>query len=271
MPEFARGADGLRSLEEYAGGDSFVHRLQPGTKTVAAFAYIAIVVSFGRHDFLRLAPFAFYPAILMSVAGIPARAIAPRLLSTLPFCAFAGLSDVFLERAPAAVLGPVAISLGAVSLATITLKAILCVSAVLILAATTRFSLIARELRAIRVPAALVTTLEMTYRYVGTIAEEARSMRTAYALRSGRDAVDLRDFGAFAGTLFLKSMDRAERVYGAMRCRGYDGGARPTGSRPAFSMGDAAFLASVLSAGLAARLGDPAGHVAALIARLLPC
>jgi len=31
----------------------------------------------------------------------------------------------------------------------------------------------------------------------------------------------MRDMGSFAGQLLLRSFDRAERVYNAMKCRGY--------------------------------------------------
>ena len=74
------------------------------------------------------------------------------------------------------------------------------------------------------VPNFIVTLFEMTYRYAGTLMEDAVSLYTAYSLRSGaKKGVEMRDMGTFVGQLLLRSADRAERVYRAMKCRGYPG------------------------------------------------
>jgi cobalt/nickel transport system permease protein len=63
---------------------------------------------------------------------------------------------------------------------------------------------------------------EMTYRYIGVLFVEAYSMFTAYSLRStGAKGIAIKDMGCFAGQLLLRSIDRADRVYNAMKCRGY--------------------------------------------------
>jgi cobalt/nickel transport system permease protein len=63
---------------------------------------------------------------------------------------------------------------------------------------------------------------ELTYRYIGVLLNEAYSMSIAYSLRSpNRKGIEMRDMGSFTGQLLLRSIDRAERVYNAMKCRGY--------------------------------------------------
>jgi cobalt/nickel transport system permease protein len=73
-----------------------------------------------------------------------------------------------------------------------------------------------------RAPSVFVMVFEMTYRYVGVLLEEVRSMIIAYRLRSGKKkALEMKHMGSFAGHLLLRGFDRAERVHAAMCCRGY--------------------------------------------------
>jgi cobalt/nickel transport system permease protein len=87
-------------------------------------------------------------------------------------------------RQPAFSLGGLTVSLGAVSLAVILYRAALCVSAVLILVAVTPFSQLTGQLRRLHVPQLFLLLFEMTYRYIGTLLDQAYSMYTAYILRA---------------------------------------------------------------------------------------
>jgi cobalt/nickel transport system permease protein len=74
----------------------------------------------------------------------------------------------------------------------------------------------------------------MTDRYFSVLLREAASLFTAYRHRSpGAGGVQMRHMGVFLGQLMLRSFDRAERVYGAMKCRGFDGLYRGPRVRPA--------------------------------------
>jgi cobalt/nickel transport system permease protein len=94
--------------------------------------------------------------------------------------------------------------------------------AVLILVSVTRFSELTNEMRRLRLPPIFIIMFELSYRYIGVLLNEAYSMSIAYALRSpNRKGIDMRDMGSFSGQLLIRSFDRAERVYNAMKCRGY--------------------------------------------------
>jgi len=209
-------------LETLALGKTAVHRLHPFTKLCSALVFIVAAVSFGRYDFVPLAPFLFYPVIIAASAEIPYRALLPKLLIALPFCLFAGISNIIFDRTAAFVLFGMPVSLGTVSLLTILLKMYLCVSAALLLTATTPLAELSAQLRRLRIPHIFVTVFEMTYRYIGVLMEEVHSMTTAYRLRSkGKKALEIKHMGSFVGQLLLRGFDRAERVYSAMLCRGY--------------------------------------------------
>ena len=235
----------LRALESLSLKQTAVHRLHPLAKLLMALAFIVIVVSFGRYDFTRLAPYLFYPFVMMALAELPYKLLLSRMLIALPFCLFAGLSNVIFDRATAFTIGGFTVSLGVLSLATILLKMYLCVMAALILVATTSFTELTAQLRRLHVPMIFVMVFEMTFRYIGVLLEEVYSMTMAYRLRSGdKKALEMRDMGSFVGQILLRGFDRAERVHAAMRCRGYSLSHIPP-ARRRFLISDLLALAAV--------------------------
>ena len=244
----------LRALESLAAGQTVIHRLHPLAKLLSAFAYIVIIVSFRRYDFVRLAPYLFYPFIMMALAELPYKLLLTRVLIALPFCLFAGISNVVFDTGAAFTIRGAAISFGVLSLATILLKMYLCVMAALLLVATTPFTELSAQLRRIHVPMIFVMVFEMTFRYIGVLLEEVRSMSTAYKLRSGgKRALDMRHMGSFVGQLILRGFDRAERIHAAMRCRGYSLNHVPR-SRRRFQASDALALTAVCLPSLLLRI-----------------
>jgi cobalt/nickel transport system permease protein len=146
------------------------------------------------------------------------------------------------------VIGDVEITYGLLSMTAILLRAYLCVLAVFILISTTPFSSLTRELRRLHVPQIFITLVEMIYRYIGVLLDEAGNMNTAYKLRSVKSkGIAMKDMGPFIGQLTLRSFDRGERVYAAMVCRGF-GGEFPEHSPVRMRVGDIAAVC-LLSAG----------------------
>jgi cobalt/nickel transport system permease protein len=231
MPNIQRSVDGLSLLEQFARQQSCVHSLHPAVKILGTLVYSAALVSFERHTVSAMLPFAFYPLILAPLADIPLRFLFTRTLFAAPFVFFAALGNVFFERMPACVIGNLTLSAGVLSLLSLVLRAMLCVSAVVLLASVTSISGISAQLRGLGVPALAVMLFEMTFRYIGVLGPEAAAMHRAYHLRGGlhraghpeykKRGVDIKHFGMFAGSFFLRTIDRSERIYAAMKCRGY--------------------------------------------------
>ena len=73
-------------------------------------------------------------------------------------------------------------------------------------------------------PKRLVSILRLALRYLDILLDEATRMRRARSLRGGADKRSLLQrastTGAMIGTLFLRSLDRADRVQTARACRG---------------------------------------------------
>ena len=214
----------LYVLEELTELKTSVHRLHPRAKLLISFAYIVIVVSFNRYDVLGVVPFFFYTAIVCALAELPMKTLHKRFLIALPFCAFAGLTNLFLNQQIALIIGGAEITYGLLSMTAIILRTYLCVMAVFILISTTPFPALTRELRRMKVPQIFVILIEMIYRYIGVLISEAGNMNIAYKLRSVKSkGIAMKDMGPFVGQLALRSFDRGERVYAAMTCRGFGG------------------------------------------------
>jgi cobalt/nickel transport system permease protein len=212
----------LYALEQLSCGNSCVHRLHPSVKLLTTVVFIITVVSFDRYAFGRLTPYIFYPALLASLSETPYSMLLKRFLIALPFCLFAGITNMLFDRTQAFSLGAVIVSYGTISFFSILFKTYLCVMAVLLLVSVTPFAQITNSLRRLRIPSLFIVMFEMTYRYIGVLFEETYSMYTAYSLRSPNGkGIAMKDMGSFTGQLLLRSFDRADRVYNAMKCRGY--------------------------------------------------
>jgi len=229
MPDLSARVHELRALENLSAGKTMIHRLHPLVKIISSFVFIVMVASFGRYDIVRLTPYLFYPFIMMALAGLPYKVLLLRVAIALPFCLFAGISNLIFERETALVISGIVISHGVISFATILLKMYLCVMAALLLVATTQFAELTAQLRRMHVPMIFVMVFETTFRYISVLLEEAHSMIIAYRLRSGtKKALEMKHMGTFTGQLVLRGFDRAERVHMAMRCRGYSLSSVPT-------------------------------------------
>jgi cobalt/nickel transport system permease protein len=200
-----------------------LYRLHTGVKIAAAFVYIVTVMSFDRHAVGRLTPFLLYPAAIGALGTVPFSVSVRRLLPALPFCVFAGVSNLLFERETAFVINGVAVAYGALSCLSLVFRAVLCVEALILLTAATPVCEVTALLRRSGLPSFLPMLFEMTCRYIGVLAAEARSLRVAYALRGGNQrGVDLRHIGGFVGSLFLRSMARARNIGNALKLRGYE-------------------------------------------------
>ena len=105
-------------------------------------------------------------------------------------------------------------------------RSTLCLAALVLLAATTPFSEIVRVLRAWRVPTLLLTTLALMDRYLFVLVEETGRMQRARASRTfvARSRWTVwRSLAEMLGQLFVRSVERAGRIYAAMCARGWQG------------------------------------------------
>jgi len=211
------------TLDDLAQGDSPVHRLDPRAKLLATGLFIVTVASFGRYEVAALAPFALFPAALMALGGIPAGFIGRRMLAALPFVLLLGALNPVLDRAPLITLGPVAVSGGWVSFASILLRFALTVGAALVLVATTSMDGVCLGLERLGAPRAFAQQVAFLHRYAFVLGSETLRIHRARTLRAFGRKLAPGEFATLAGHLLLRAWDRARRIHMAMLSRGFTG------------------------------------------------
>ncbi len=102
-------------------------------------------------------------------------------------------------------------------------KSTLCLATMILLTNTTPFADLLRTLRRLRVPGLLITVLALMYRYLFVLIDEAERMQRARRSRtfSARRAHVWASLATLGGQLFVRSTERAERIYAAMCARGW--------------------------------------------------
>lgn len=232
----------LRHFDELATRDSIVHRLHPSVKLITALVFLVVVASFSKYELAGLIPMFFYPVFMISAGNIPPNMIIKRLLLAMPFVLFIGIFNPLLDKTTVMHIGGFAISGGIVSFISILTRFTLSVLAALILVATTGVDAICTALLGFKVPRVVVTQILFMYRYVHVLIEEVIKTTRAYSLRSPHnEGIQFKVWGSLAGLLLLRTMDRAQRIYQAMLCRGFDGEVRVV-RRWELRIGDLIFL-----------------------------
>jgi cobalt/nickel transport system permease protein len=214
----------LRHLDELAAQDTVIHKINPSAKLVATLSFIIVVTSFPKYEIAGLLPLLLYPVTVISLGNLPVGPLLQRLYLTVPFILFIGIFNPLLDRTPFLQLGPIYISNGWISFFSIFVRSILAITAALTLIATTGMDAICTALLRLRVPRVFVIQLLFMYRYLYILLEETCRAVRAHNLRSLHDrGIGYRVWGSLIGQLLLRTLDRAQRIYLAMLCRGFDG------------------------------------------------
>ncbi|MBI1921721.1 MAG: cobalt ECF transporter T component CbiQ [Geobacter sp.] len=214
----------LHALEGLALEDSPLQRLDPRAKLLTTLLYIVCVVSFGRYELSALAPFAIFPVAMIAGGSLSLLPLLRRIVLLLPFPLMVGIFNPLIDREIMVQLGPLAISGGWISLASIFLRSLLTLGAALVLVSVTGFPAICAALERFRVPRVFVVQLLFLHRYLYVLAEEGGRMARAREFRSfGNRGMGIRPTTALLGTLLFRTWDRAGRIHHAMLCRGFRG------------------------------------------------
>ena len=214
----------FKFLDRLATGDTAVHRLDPRAKVLATIIFIVTVVSFGKYDLSALFPYFIFPAVMISVGNLPARYIIKKVLLLTPFVLLIGIFNPVFDREVLVRLGPLGISGGWVSCASIVVRTMLTLGAALVLVGVTGFPAICGALERMGMPNAFAVQLLFLYRYIFVLTEVGARTSRARDLRTfGKKGLGIKAFGSLVGHLLLRTWQRAERIHMAMLARGFNG------------------------------------------------
>lgn len=214
----------INSLEDLTQKNTIIHRIAPIAKLITTVFYMILVISYQPYEISGLIPYIFYPVLLMTLGELPLFPLIKRLIIALPFTLLVGISNVIFNREIVLYVWSFGITEGMLSFCSILIKTVLTVLMVLILISTTSMNDIIYTIIDLKIPSIIVLQIMMTYRYIGILLNEVSTMYYGYRLRAPKEkGIKLKDMAPFLGQLILRSFDRAERIYNAMKCRGFSG------------------------------------------------
>lgn len=212
--------------EEFSGGDSLIHRLDPRVKIVAV-SFFSVVVAVSNRFVVLMSALALGFFIVL-LARVPMRQLVRRLVPVNVFILFLWLFLPFtVQGEPLFSVGPLVGTHEGVLYATqISLKSNAIVAVLIALVASSSILTIGHAMHELRVPQKIVHLFFFTYRYIHVIGREYVRLVNAMKVRGFRPGTNMHSYKTFAylvGMLLVRSCDRAERVRNAMLCRGFRG------------------------------------------------
>jgi len=221
-------------LDQYSDRDSLLHRLDPRTKIIMALLFIVAVVVTPSFRWLALALYFGTVMALIIASRLPLLAVLKRSLVIMPFVLLVAIFIPFLKEGEVA--GSYNIWFWQVSVTydglqilwSVVSKAWLSMLSLIWLTSTTKFASLLKGMERLHVPRVMVMILSFMYRYIFVLTDEVMRMKQARDSRNigGSRFWQLKTVGNMIGTLFIRSYERAERVYAAMMSRGFDGESR---------------------------------------------
>ncbi len=230
----------LAAFDPYRVGNSLLHRCDARLKTGLTLGFILATALTPPQAWPVWVLLLALALALVILAELRASFALARLALALPFV-LAALPLLFITAGPPLFTLPWGWAVtqpGALRVVSVALKVCLSVLTAATLTATTPFAEILAALRAWGLPQLLVSILALTWRYLFVLGEEAHRLMRARAARSGAGAAGgsllwrAHVTGGMAGNLLLRGAERAERIYGAMAARGYDGAPRVLAQAP---------------------------------------
>ena len=201
----------------------FLRALNPCVKLVCVLVFLICVVSSDKYGFSGLLAYLALPIWGGAVLGVSFYREFLKSLPALVLAAGAGVAGLFFDTDTAFRIFGVAVSFGGVAFCVLMMKAYLCVWAAVLFAACTDTNDICAALGKFKVPCLLVFQIMLTARYLEVVCGEAGRIVRAYALRSpSRPRVAFSHFPHILVSLLLRSIERSDRIFYAMKGRGFD-------------------------------------------------
>ena len=215
--------------------DTPVHRTDPTVKLVCLLGFLFAVVATPPQALPAFGAYALVVVAAAARARLPLRVLGRRLAVETPFVVFA-VALPFIGTAPHREVLGLSLSVpGMWAGWSILAKATLGTAATVVLAWSTPVAELLAGLERLRLPRALTAIAGFMIRYLDIVAGELHRLQIARVSRGDdpRWLWQARTVAATAGTVFIRSFERGERVHRAMLARGFTGSFPDTAPGPA--------------------------------------
>jgi cobalt/nickel transport system permease protein len=255
LRDLMEGAESLVYIEDLSGRRGLLQSINPIAKLVAIVALI--VASLFIFNLTYLAMLCIIPIVLAFSSRIPLTHFFSRTALIPVFAAVISLPILFLIFGSPIVSANIGLttltitSEGIVRFLVFTVRVWFCVASLTLLILSTGFDKMLGLLSTIRVPNVIVQLFGLTYRYFFVSIHEVQSVLIAkeartYVHKKTLNMQALKDLGSIIATLFIRTYERSERVYLAMKARGFEIERNSKTPIPTFRLRDALFASALI-------------------------
>jgi len=216
-------------IDKFAYQDTVIHHLDSRVKFIAVGVFTVLVLSVQPTSLSILVCYAIWPFCLLVAGKVPLKFVFKHILLISPFVVVLALSCPLYDRAVLdTAFGPFVwkIGRGWMRCFVILAKFVVTMMALIALVSVTRFYSLLEALGKIGFPKILVIQLGFIYRYIFVLIDNAHRILRARAARKlkylGFNA-ELKVAASMIGSLFVRSLNSAEKIDMAMQARGFDG------------------------------------------------
>lgn len=253
------------STEKNRRAEGVLTRFDARAVTLSLLCYLVAMLSLPATDLGDLLVMGCWLIIATSLSGVGFRSILRKVIFVLPLILLIGLFNPIIDHTPIATFSGVTITRGWVTFLAIILRGVMAVGAVAVVTEGIGFRSICYALRRLGVPKLFTELLLFLHRYLFVIVEEAEDMSRARLARSGgKSGLKLRIWATLIGTLLIRSIDRAERIYGAMLARGYQGEIPERGANKGWQRRDTLLLIIATTLPIATTIIQPIRQLSTL-------
>lgn len=257
LRDLFEGAESLVYIEDLSGKRGLLQTVNPLAKLIVIIFMIVASLCINSLEFLIL--ICFIPLFLAIASQIPLKNYLSRTTLIPLFAMVISLPWIFLTSGQPLYLA----NLGALNI-TITLEGLtrfliftirvwFCVASLTLLVLSTGFDKLLKILYSLRIPSLIVHLFSLTYRYFFVSIDEAQSILLAKEARTynNKHTINLqalKNLGSIIAALFIRTYERSERVYLAMKSRGFELENSNKTSTPKFHLHDLLFVTLIITA-----------------------
>jgi len=197
-------------LDRYSRSEGSFQHIPAGKKILAAVGIVLTVIALPIRLYWLFIVIVIGLIALAMMSKIPKLFLLKRLLLLEPFVVGIAILALFQEN-------------GGIVFSSIVIRSTLSLLTILLLTNTTPFAEVLQVLRKYHFSPLFVTVLALMYRYLFVLIDELERMQRARASRLFQRK-HLQLWGMLSmmiGQLFIRSSERAERIYAAMCARGW--------------------------------------------------
>jgi cobalt/nickel transport system permease protein len=257
LRDLMESSESLVYIEDLSNKPGLMQSINPMVNLVVVV--FMIVASIFIFSLTYLALICVIPFVLAVASRIPLKHFVSRTVFIPAFAALISIPVLFITSGHAILSANIGIlnltitQEGLIRFLVFSIRVWFCVASLSLLILSTGFEKLLKMLASLKVPPIIVQMFSLTYRYFFVSVHEAQSFLIAkeartYVHKRTMNYQALKDFSSILAALFIRTYERSERVYLAMKSRGFTVENDSKFALPSFRWRDAFFASSIITA-----------------------